>query len=382
MSISGVGETGSVQPPKSTQQVIKSGQEDGSYEALASNPLFKSIHSLPYYEQDPVVLWNVMVGEPFPEIWILPPTIENFLTTYLRALGTGITESNLEDWVDCIKGYYTDTASSYLAQEGLQMSEEQLEGLFDIQFQKFVEDYYAAVKQGSNTGITTLESFLDAFDHYAATLLSVNVASYAVCLDFLDIFFPDPADQQEMEVKLEELFRKYFYEADGGAIDYNAFIDEWYTLCVNTYVASLKVEFEADPAADSYDKTQLIFDIYRILRRLVGEIQLLTAAQTEYQTFLTKLDGAYNKMIADIPLTVDADIPGGDEDKKKEVKADAQMVEQRWTEDLRSRQSEVQDLLKQLQTLLGQSNEATNQAGNFIAQFIQTLQGMLNAIYR
>lgn len=157
---------------------------------------------------------------------------------------------------------------------------------------------------------------------------------------------------------------------------------DWFVKIQQEYAKSLygagsNVQTSIGP---SVEKAKILDVIFQLIVKMIGTLQIVTAAQSERLKFLTAWQKAYTNLEGQVRSFIKngPEWIQGDDDRRNQLN----QVNQTYTEQIRSRRTIVSDDAKALQTNINQSNDTANQQTSLATAIIQELSTILSAIYR
>lgn len=128
--------------------------------------------------------------------------------------------------------------------------------------------------------------------------------------------------------------------------------------------------------------------IYRLLSSMIESLQDTAVAQANRLQIFTDWQNAYNSKMASIHSFVasnkDAFVSATDEEGKSEfsnARSDLNNVNSSYTEQMKGNSNIIGNDAKQLQTILGQTQDNVNKAANMATSLIQQMQTILATIF-
>lgn len=130
----------------------------------------------------------------------------------------------------------------------------------------------------------------------------------------------------------------------------------------------------------SVEKARILDVILRLIIKMIGTLQIVTAAQSDRLTFLTSWQQAYTNLEGQVRSFIKngPEWIQGDDDRRNQLN----QANQTYTEQIRSRRTIVSDDAKALQTNINQSSDTANQQTSLATAIIQQFSTILSAIYR
>lgn len=157
---------------------------------------------------------------------------------------------------------------------------------------------------------------------------------------------------------------------------------EWFVKIQQEYAKALygagaPVQTSITP---SIEKAAILDVILRLIIKMIGTLQVVTAAQSQRLTFLTQWQRAYTNLEGQIRTFIEdgPEAIENNDDRRQQLN----QLNQTYTEQVRSRRTVVSDDAKALQTNINQSNDTANQQTSLATAIIQELSTILSAIYR
>jgi len=136
-----------------------------------------------------------------------------------------------------------------------------------------------------------------------------------------------------------------------------------------------------------FERTLLIDTILKLIIKLIGSLQEVTAALSERLSFLSQWQKAYTDQMDQIVAfskgapTQDAVI-GQSSSGASDARDNLNRVNATYTEQLRSRQSIVGDTADSLQTTVNQLSDAVSQQTSMATSLLEQLSTILTTIYK
>jgi methyl-accepting chemotaxis protein len=131
--------------------------------------------------------------------------------------------------------------------------------------------------------------------------------------------------------------------------------------------------------------TLTIDRIFNLLVKMTQALQDTAAAQSGRLQFLSQWQKAYTDSMNQIHQFVKNNgdfYAAGTDPEDGTLRDDLNRVNSTYTEELRSRRSQVSDEAKTLQTNVNQTSDAVNQQTNMATSLLQELSTILSAIYK
>lgn len=155
----------------------------------------------------------------------------------------------------------------------------------------------------------------------------------------------------------------------------------WLTQMVTAYEKAIHgtASTSQTTIGPSVEGARILNVIFDLVVKMIGTLQIVTAAQSDRLKFLTSWQQAYTNLEASIRSFVKSgpEWIQGDDDSRNQLN----QANQTYTQEIQSRITVVNDDSKQLQTNINQSNDAVSQQTSLGTAIIQQLSSLLSAIY-
>ncbi|KAF3362288.1 Uncharacterized protein PHSC3_001117 [Chlamydiales bacterium STE3] len=232
------------------------------------------------------------------------------------------------------------------------------------------------------SGNTTSTEFQNNWGNFYLTIATVKDDYRYI----FEAFFANNTDTNgftDFQNTLSGFVKNIMYGSDTTA----AFLpgqnySDWFVKVQQEYAKSLygsssNVQSSIGPSVEG---AKILDTILRLIIKMIGTLQVVTAAQSERLTFLTQWQRAYTNLEGQVRSFIKngPEWIQWDDDSRNQLN----QLNQTYTEQIRSRRTVVSDDAKALQTNINQSNDVANQQTSLATAIIQQMSTILSAIYR